>query len=98
MSFRLEKFSTYMTDFPTQFVTIPGDGKLAEISGAEISGNHPAVILSVADDGRSAIVCPMTSALNSRGGEKYKLVKKEWVRIQHRGHARSAIRICSVKT
>jgi mRNA-degrading endonuclease toxin of MazEF toxin-antitoxin module len=85
-SFRLERFSTYMTDFPTQFVTIPGDGKLSEVAGAEISGNHPAVIVSIADDGQSAIVCPMTSALNARGGERYKLTKKEWLRIQHKGH------------
>ena len=85
-SFRLEKFHTYMTDLPTQWVTVPGDGKLSEIAGAEISGNHPCVIVSVADDGRSAVVCPMTSAQNARGGEKYKLAKKEWLRIQHKGH------------
>jgi hypothetical protein len=85
-SFRLEKFGTYMTDLPTQYVTVPGDGKLSEIAGAEISGNHPCVVVSIADDRRSAIVCPMTSALNSRGGEKYKPAKKEWLRIQHQGH------------
>jgi mRNA-degrading endonuclease toxin of MazEF toxin-antitoxin module len=86
-SFRLEKFASYMTDFPTQFVTVPGDGKLSEVTGAEISGNHPAVIVSIASDGQSAVVCPLTSALNARGGERYKLTKKEWLRVQHKGHA-----------
>jgi mRNA-degrading endonuclease toxin of MazEF toxin-antitoxin module len=86
MAFRLEKFATYMTDFPTQHVTVPGDGKLSEIAGAEIDGNHPSVIVSIADDGRSADVCPLTSALNARGGEKYKNPKKEWLRIQHKDH------------
>jgi mRNA-degrading endonuclease toxin of MazEF toxin-antitoxin module len=86
MSFRLEKFATYMTDFPTQWVTVPGDGKLNEIAGAEISGNHPCVIVSIADDGQSAVVLPMSSALNARGGERYKTPKKEWLRIQHKGH------------
>jgi mRNA-degrading endonuclease toxin of MazEF toxin-antitoxin module len=84
--FEIIKFGTYMVDLPTQFVTVPGDGKLSEISGAEISGNHPAVILAVAEDGRSAVVCPMSIALNANGGERYRNPKKEWLRIQHNNH------------
>lgn len=86
MTFRLEKFATYMTEFPTQYVTVPGDGKPTELSGAEIEGNHPSVIVSIADDGRSAVVCPLSSALNARGGERYKNPKKEWLRVNHQGH------------
>ena len=85
--FALEKFGVYMVDLPVQNVTVPtGKGQSTSAIGAEMHGNHPCVVLSVSEDGRSAIACPMTSALDSRGGEKYEYPKKEWLRIVHQGH------------
>lgn len=81
--FALEKFGIYTTDLPIQNVTVPtGKGQSTSAIGAEMHGNHPCVVLSVSEDGRSAIACPMTSALDSRGGEKYEYPKKEWLRIE----------------
>jgi len=87
-SFALEKFGVYMTDLPVQNVTVPTDNRrLISAVGAEMHGDHPCVVLSVADDGRSAVVAPMTSAVDSRGGEKFLKPKKEWLRVVHQGRA-----------
>lgn len=86
--FHLQKYGIYFVDLPTQYVTVPnhsGSGTL-KIAGAEMNGNHPCVVVAICEDGRSATVCPLTSALDSRGGEKFQAIKKEWLRITHQGH------------
>lgn len=84
--FALEQFGVYMTDLPVQNVTVPtGNGHSTSVIGAEMHGDHPCVILAVSSDGKSAVACPMTSALDSLGGEKFQTTKKEWLRITHQG-------------
>lgn len=85
--FALERFGVYLVDLPVQNITVPtGNGGSTSVAGSELHGDHPAVLLSVASDGQSAIIVPLTSAKNSHGGEKFQSPKKEWLRVVHQGH------------
>ncbi len=82
--FTINKFGIYSVDLPVQSITKFDDhDDPITTTGCEIHGYRPCVVLSVEEDGRTAIVAPLTSAQDSKGGEKFQATKKSWIRVFH---------------
>jgi len=83
-----KRWDVYLVDLPQQSVTQRSErGKPFSVTGTELHGHHRLVVLRVDDDGRFVIGIPMTSAVDSRGGEKWQAWKKSWHRAIHEGKA-----------
>jgi len=67
----LEKYGVYRVELPNHPVTRKQGKKAITVNGSEWAGPHPCVVINVNEDGQSAIVCPLTSAQDRNGGEKY---------------------------
>jgi mRNA-degrading endonuclease toxin of MazEF toxin-antitoxin module len=82
----LKKYGVYRADFPEQEITRRGEsGRPLAVTGTEQHGPHPCVVVSVDDNNQFAVVCPLTSAQNQGGGERFNKVKKTWLRVNHGG-------------
>lgn len=90
--FDIQKSELYLIDLPVQPVTQFGEnGKPFTVDGTEMHGPHPCYVVSVESDGSSAVVVPLTSAQNERGGEKWQTWKKSWARVNHDGKYAAAL-------
>jgi mRNA-degrading endonuclease toxin of MazEF toxin-antitoxin module len=81
----LRKYGVYRTELPVQDISKRDGGRDIKVTGTEMHGAHRCIVLAVDPDGQFAVVCPLTSAQDSRGGEKWSVVKKSWLRINHLG-------------
>lgn len=83
---QIEKFSVWLIDLPPQPISVKDEsGRVITTTGAEMHSARPCVVVATTEDGRMATVLPLTSATDSKGGEKFFNVKKEWLRIVHEG-------------
>ncbi len=81
-----KKWDVFLIDLPVQAVTQIGEnGRSFSVDGTELHGPHSCIILSADLDNRYCVVVPLTSALDSRGGEKWNVWKKTWHRLPHNG-------------
>jgi mRNA-degrading endonuclease toxin of MazEF toxin-antitoxin module len=79
------KYGVYRAEFPAQSVTKREGKRSIPVTGGEMCGPHRCVVVAVDPDNQFAVVCPMTSAQDTRGGEKWQVPKKTWVRVIHLG-------------
>lgn len=81
---RIEKFGVYLLDLPVQKVT-RGKRNPTAVVAMEMNGVHRCVVIAI-DEGRGAVVVPLTSATDANGGEKFNgFVNKSWARVVHNG-------------
>jgi len=80
---KLEKYRVYRLELPVQDVTRIDEGRAIRVTGTELHGAHRCVVVSIAEDGQSAVVAPLTSAQDSMGGERRQVIKKTWLRVIH---------------
>jgi hypothetical protein len=90
----VRKYGIYRAEFPVQEIVKRDGGRNIEVTGTEMHGAHRCAVVAVDLDNQFAVVCPLTSAQDSRGREKWKTVKKSWLRINHSGKAS----VCSHRT
>jgi mRNA-degrading endonuclease toxin of MazEF toxin-antitoxin module len=85
-AFNVNKFDVVLTDLPVQVVSQKGEnGKTISVTGTEMHGPHECVVVSVDENKQWLVVVPMTSATDSRGGEKWQKWSKSWARVQNDG-------------
>lgn len=86
------KWQVFAIDLPVQPSTQTGEnGKPFTITGTELHGPHPCVILFADPYGDFVVVIPLSSATDARGGEKWHDWRKTWVRIIHEGKAAAVL-------
>jgi len=79
-----KKWDVFLIDLPVQTVTQTGEhGKPFSVNGTEMHGPHSCIIVFADADNQYCIVVPLTSALDSRGGEKWAKWKNTWHRFTH---------------
>ena len=79
----LKKYGVYRAEFPVQEIAKRDGGRTIEVTASEMHGAHRCVVVAVDPDGQFAVVCPLTSAQDSQGREKWKSAKKSWYRTYH---------------
>lgn len=87
-----KKWDVFTIDLPVQSVTRIGeDGKPFSVTATELYGPHLCIILFADPNGCFCDVIPLTSATDARGGEKWQVWQKTWVRVIHEGKSAAAL-------
>jgi len=79
----IKKYQIYRAELPVQDISKRDGARTIEVTGSELQGPHRCVVVAVDPDGQFAVVCPLTSAQDNRGAEKWKSPKKSWHRLYH---------------